>query len=393
VLIFHDHMQFISSLLQWIFLIPIAGGSVYAVLCLIAVLHFCRKTTPPTKYSFSEWPSVTILKPVCGLEKNQRENLRSACVQDYPEFQVVYSVQNPDDPVIPLLKGIQRDFGSDRVSVAIEKVRAGTNGKINNLLGALPYARNDILIISDSDVCLKADYLKSIVAPLSDSEVGGVCTLYRATCADRWFEKMELLTFNSDFVPSVIFAYVTGASKFCLGASVAFRRSLIEEMGGLGTLADYLVEDYEMGRRIWSLGKKIALVPHFVNVVVDYKTLSQWWNHQLYWDQNTRTAQPAGFFASVLTRSVPFAFFFAAVRLADAPGLAVFAGALMLRIITAAIVMWGLRDYEGLRSLPLLPLRDMAAFISWFLSFTKRTVRWRDSEFVVTRDGRLVSKS
>jgi ceramide glucosyltransferase len=386
-------MHFISSILQWICLIPVAGGSVYAVLCMITFLRFCRKAVPPTDGSFSGWPSVTILKPVCGLEKNQRENLRSACLQDYPAFQVVYSVQNLDDPVIPLLMDIQREFGAEKVSVAVERVRAGTNGKINNLLGALPYARNDILIISDSDVKLKPDYLKAIAAPLGDPGVGGVCTLYRAVLADRWFEKMELLTFNSDFVPSVIFAYVTGASKFCLGASIAFRRSFIDEIGGLETLADYLVEDYEMGRRIWSSGKKIALVPHFVDVVVDYKSFSRWWSHQLYWDQNTRAAQPAGFFASVLTRAVPFAVFFAAIRMADARGLEVLAGALAVRLITAAAMMWGIRDYEGLRSLPLLPLREIAAFVSWFLSFTKRTVRWRDSEFILTRDGRLVSKS
>jgi ceramide glucosyltransferase len=386
-------MHYISSILQWICLIPVAGGSVYAVLCMITFLRFCRKTATPAEKSFSKWPSVTILKPVCGLEKDQRETLRSACIQDYPEFQVVYSVQNLDDPAIPLLKEIQREFGAERVSVAVEKVRAGTNGKINNLLGALPYARNDVLIISDSDVRLRPDYLKAITAPLADPEVGGVCTLYKAVSADRWFEKMELLTFNSDFVPSVIFAYVTGASKFCLGASIAFRRSFIDEIGGLETLADYLVEDYEMGRRIWSTGKKIALVPHFVDAVMDYKSFSRWWRHQLYWDLNTRVAQPAGFFASVLTRSVPFAFFFVAIRMGDALGLEVLAWALAIRVMTAAAMMWAIRDYEGLKSLALLPLREMAAFVSWFLSFTKRTVRWRDSEFILTRDGRLVSKS
>ncbi len=142
-------MQSILSLLQWIFLIPVVGGSIYAVLCLIAVLRFRKKAVSPTP---SNWPPVTVLKPVCGLEKNQRENLRSACLQDYPEFQVVYSVQNLDDPVIPLLKEIQREFGPERVSVAVESIRFDTNGKINNLMGALPNARYDILIISDSDV-------------------------------------------------------------------------------------------------------------------------------------------------------------------------------------------------------------------------------------------------
>jgi len=295
--------------------------------------------------------------------------------------------------VIPLLKEIQREFGEQRVSVVIENFVIGTNKKVNNMLGAMPHARNGVLVISDSDVYLRPDYLKTIIAPLSDPQVGCVCTLYKSTAADTWFEKLELLTFNADFTPSLMFAHITGASKFCLGASVAFKRSTLDDIGGFEGLADYLVEDYEMGRRIWSTGKKVAVVPYFIDLVVDFKSFSQWWNHQVYWDQNTYAAQPAGFIASVLTRSVPFAFLFAAFPLGDAAGLAVLFVTLLIRLLTAAIIMKrGLNDREGLKCLHLLPLRDIAGLISWFLAFTKKTVQWRDTEFTLTRDGRLVSK-
>ena len=387
-------MQLFLACLQWICLIPVIGGSVYIILCLLAGLRFRNQPGYPIGFSFSRWPPATILKPVCGLEKNQRASLRSACLQDYPEFQVIFSVQDPNDPVIPLLKEIQQEFGDNKVSVIIENLRIGTNKKINNLFGALPHAWNDILVISDSDVHLNPDYLKTIVAPLADPDVGCVCTLYKSVNADRWFEKMELLTFNADFIPSVIFAHISGASKFCLGASITLRHSFLKNIGGLEALADYLVEDYELGQRIWGSGKKIAVLPYFVDLVVDFKNFFQWWDHQVYWDQNTRAARPVGFFATILTRSVPFAFFFAASRLGDAVGMTVLGGALLLRLSTAAAIMcWGLRDYEGLKSLHLLPLRDIAALVSWFLSFTKKTVRWRDSEFVLTQDGRLISQS
>ena len=382
----------IRSVFEWILLVPVIGGSLYAILSILAVFRFCKQRRSSARQSFSEWPTVTILKPVRGLEKNQRQTLRSACLQDYPEFQVIFSVQDPDDPVIPLLKEIEGEFGIERVSVIVGNVRIGTNKKVNNMLGALPYARNDILLISDSDVFLRPDYLKAIIRPLVDPEVGGVCTLYRATSAGRWFEKMELLTFNADFIPSVIFAEMTGTSKFCLGASVAIRRSTLEKIGRLESLADYLVEDYEMGRRIWDAGEKLALVPYFVDVVIDYKTASAWWDHQVYWDQNTRAAQPAGFFASVLIRSVPFAFLYAALRLGDTVGFAVLAAAVGIRIVSAAVVMRRIfRKSEGLKSLPLLPLRDIAGLVSWFLSFTKKKVLWRGTEFTLTRDGRLIS--
>src|SRR6059036_412764 len=244
-------------LIYWfelILLIPTIGGSVYVVLCLLAVWKFRTQARRPSDLSFSKWPPVTILKPVHGLEKHQGENLRSTCIQDYPEFQVVFSVQDGNDPVLPLLREIQQEFGAGRISLAVENRRAGANGKINNMLGGLPYARHEILVISDSDVRLRPDYLKTIIAPLADLEVGCVCTLYKAAHAETWYEKMELLTLNADFMANVVFAHVSGASKFCLGASVALRRSTLDEIGGLEALADYLVEDYEMGQRIWGSG-------------------------------------------------------------------------------------------------------------------------------------------
>ncbi len=382
--------QFFWSLLQAVCLIPVIAGSIYSILCLLAMWRFRAHSKPPTGCSFSEWPEVTILKPLRGLEKNQELNLRSACQQDYPEFQVILSVQDPDDPSLPLLRKIEQAFDSKRIAVVIGNRHVGPNGKIDNLLGALPYARHDILVVSDSDVRLEPDYLKTIIAPLADPDVGCACTLYKAAHADRWYEKMELLTLNADFIPSVIFASVTGASKFCLGSSMAFRRNSLEEMGGLESLADYLAEDYEMGRRFWVSGKRIAVVPYFVETVVDLKSFSVWWSHQICWDQKTRAAQPAGFFATLLIRSVPFGLLFAAFRLLDGAGLMVLGGAIGLRLATAAVgLRWGLRDREGLRSLALLPLRDLTALITWLLAFTKKTVTWRGAELTLARDGRL----
>jgi ceramide glucosyltransferase len=389
-------MQVMASaarhLLEWFFLIPTIGGSIYAVLCIWAVVRLRMRPTGSSEKLLKSWPPVTVLKPVHGLEKNQKENLRSCCLQNYPEFQIVFSVQKTDDAAIPLLKELQQEFGAERITVAIENCRAGTNGKINNMIGGLRHARYDVLVISDSDVSLKPDYLKTIVSPLRDPSVGCACTLYKAAGAETWFERMELLTLNADFMANVLFAHVSGASKFCLGASAALHRSTLERIGGLEALSDYLVEDYEMGRRIWMLGKKIAIVPYFVDTIVDLKSPSQWWDHQVYWDQNTRAARPVAFFATALVRSVPFAVFYAIIRMMDAVGLWTMTGAFALRIISSAAVLnWGLRDREGLRSLPLLLFRDISSLATWLLAFTKRTTIWRGTSFVLTRDGRLVA--
>lgn len=381
------------TFIQAILLIPVICGSVYAVLCMFTVFRFRSTGHRLSSSSFTEWPPVTILKPICGLEKDLRANLISTCVQDYPVFQVVFSVQRTDDPAIPLIKEVQRQFGEDRVTVAIEAYEAGPNGKINNLIGGLAHARHDILVISDSDIQLRPDYLKTIVAPLADPQVGYVCTLYKAIGGGTWFEKMELLTINAELTPNMTFALVTGASKFCLGASTAVRRSMLDAIGGLESLADYLVEDYEMGRRIWSRGKTPVVLPYLVDTVIDLKTPSAWWNHLVYWDQNNRAARAGALFSTIIIRPVPFACLYALSTLGSPFGLAVLGATIAVRLATASAVMrWGLNDVEGARSVLLVPCRDLAALASWFLAFTKRTTIWRDSEFILTRDGRLIGQ-
>jgi ceramide glucosyltransferase len=380
----------ILSAVEWLCLIPVLGGGVFNLLCLLTIVRFRMRRAPEQPVS---WPPVSILKPVYGLEKNQAENLRSTCIQDYPEFEVVFSLQRRDDPALPLLREIQQEFGPQRVKVVVDEKRPGANGKINNLAGGLPHASHEVIVISDSDVRLEPPYLKAIIAPLGDPTVGFVCTPYKVAEAQSWFEKMELLSLNADFMPSVVFAYETGASEFCLGASIALRRTTIDQIGGIASLADYLVEDYELGRRIHELGMRSMFVPPIVDTMVDLQTPSQWWKHQVYWDQNTRSARPVAFFCTMLIRSVPFALVIAIVRLFDPLGLTVFAITLSIRLLTAAVIMgWGFGDREGLRALHLLPIRDVLGLISWLFAFTWRTTTWRGSEFVLTRDGRLVAK-
>jgi len=367
-------------------LLPVVGGSVYALLCLIAIAVFSRRVADT---GGERWPAVTLLKPVCGLEKGLEENLRSACLQDHPDYQVVFSVQDPADPALPLLHRVRDEFGPDRVSVVIAEGQPRANGKIHNLVHALRAARHELLAFSDSDVRLAPDFLKAVTAPLRDDPaVGFVCTPYRAVQAGRWFEKLELLSLH-DFMVNVIFAVSTGASAFCLGSSLALRRSTLETIGGLEVLEDYLVEDFELGKRIRALGLRGVLVPYSVDTLVDLPDAEAWWRHQLYWDKNTRFARPKGFFATLIVRPVPFALLFAAWRLFDPLGFGVLAATVALRLATSAGMLALLRDREGFRHLPWLVVRDLAGLAIWVLALRRGTVVWRGQRFELSADGRM----
>ncbi|ABG53868.1 glycosyl transferase, family 2 [Trichodesmium erythraeum IMS101] len=386
-------MPTLVEILQIICLIPIISGCIYLILSVWTIRNFFRKTTTEINATEKFQPPVTVLKPIRGIEKNLKSNLHTITIQDWPEYQVIYSIQDPQDSALPILDELQAEVDNQKISVVIDNKQAGANGKVNNLLGAIAQARHQIIIISDSDTNLKPDYIKNIISPLSNPNVGAVCTLFKVKSAYRWFEKMELLTINADFIPSVIFAAVTGASNACLGPSIAISRSTLQELGGLESLADYLVEDYELGRRVWTSGKKMVLLPYTIDVTVDLKNWQEWWTHQVYWDQNTYLARPWPFIATILIRAVPFAILFAIVRMGDLLGLGVLGFTLALRLFSAGITLKELKDVEGFQSLYLLPLRDTFGLIFWFLALTKRTVVWRGVKYKLVDHGKMVPVS
>jgi ceramide glucosyltransferase len=312
-------------------------------------------------------------------------------LQDYPAYQVVYSVQRLDDPAIPILQALQAEFGADRVTLAIENVRIGLNGKINNLAGALSHARHDVFVISDSDVRLRRDYLRTIVAPLVDPTVGAVSTFFKAVDAASWYEQMELLTINADHFAMAMLAERLAIADFCFGASTALRRDTLAAIGGLKGLGDYLVEDNEMGQRIVRAGKRLVVLRYVVDTTVDLAGPAQWWRKQTYWDQNTRAAIPWLFAATIVLRIIPLALMFAALRGFDAPALIVLCGALAIRLGSAAFVLGlALRDRDGLRCLWLIPVKDMLSLFWFTRAFVQRTVVWRGVEMRLSRDGRLL---
>jgi ceramide glucosyltransferase len=381
----HDALIGIELLL----IVAIAAGSLFWFGALLCSLFFCESIRKPAA-SFATWPAVSILKPVCGLEKNLLSNLRTACEQDYPEYQVVYSVQRRDDAATELLLQLEREFGSDRVSVVVGELHVGMNGKINNLAGALPHARHDVLVISDSDVRLRPDYLKAIVAPLADPTVGGVSTFYRATDADTWYEKMELLTLSVDQFALAALARAVGVSDFCFGASFALRRATLARIGGIEALGSYLVEDNEMGQRILREGMTLAVVPYLVDTTIDLKSPAQWWRKMTYWEQNTRAAKPAVFAIALVLRTIPLALLLALLRM-DAIGLSVLLASIILRLTEAATTLRvALHDRAWLRSIWLVPVKDMLSVIWYARAIFTRTVSWRGVELALTRDGQFI---
>jgi ceramide glucosyltransferase len=370
--------------LSTLLLTPVVVSCVYWMATSVTMLRFFRDRAA----EHSDWlPTVSLIKPVCGLEKDLYENLSTACRQKYPEYEVIFSVQDPSDPALPLLARIRAENPTVRIRIVVDRTRAGPNGRLSNILNATAHATGQVVVYSDSDMRLEPAYLRTIVAPLADPRVGVACTLYRAEGADNLFEALELLSLNTDFLPAMVFATETGAALACPGASQAIRRETLTRIGGLEPMAYTLVEDLELGRAVVAAGLTIAFVAHVAVTGVDLRRASVWWHHQVYWEQNTRVANPVGYFFTWLVRGVPFAGLYALIG--GSEWWLVLATTLAVRLGTTAVTSTLLGDREGIRRLWLLPVRDTAGLFVWLASFIGRKVHWRGRVFVLSGNGMI----
>ena len=371
-------------------LIPVIFSAAFWLATTVCVFLFMRSETPGAgnQDNLSDFkPPVSLLKPVCGLEKNLHRNLSTACRQNYPDYEVIFAVQSDRDPALAVIEKIKNDFRNVRIKVVVDSTEVGINGKVNNLHNALQHATGSVLVISDSDMHLAPDYLEQIVNPLKEQRVGIACTLYQAWRPDNILESMELLTYNSDFLPSMLFAYLTRSSIVCPGATLAIRTDVLKDVGGLEPLGDYFVEDFELGRQVVNKGYQIIMLPYTVNMQVDLRSFSDWWRHQVYWDQNTKAVNPVGFIFTLLARGIPFALLYAI--LGGALGWLILIGSIAWRMTTGSINAILLKDAGSIKKIWLLPLRDLAGLFVWMASLLKRRTYWRGKLYTLSR-GKMV---
>ena len=233
-------------------------GLLYCCGCLwsAAAFHFRRRQARPGQFA----PPVSILKPLCGIDPQGYESLRSHCLQDYPNFEIIFGVRDPDDPVVPAVERLIREFPSVSIKLLMCPRTSGMNLKVSNLLQMLPAARYEYLLINDSDIRVEQDYLRRAIAPLEDPHVGMVTCLFKGVAAGTLGSKLEAISIAADFIPGVLCAtQLKGQLDFAMGSTLAFRRSTLDAIGGLEPLSDHLADDYEMGNRTFKAGLEVKL--------------------------------------------------------------------------------------------------------------------------------------
>lgn len=338
----------------------------------------------------NQFPPVSILKPLKGVDPAMWESFCSHCEQDYHHYQLIFGVSDPADPAIALVHRLKQEYPGRDIQLVVSDQALGTNTKVSTLAQMVPAARHDVLLVNDSDIRVAPGYLRSVISPLADDSVGLVTCLYRGVAAGTLGSRLEALGISTDFVPGVLSAkFLEGGLRFGLGSTLAFRRSDLQAVGGFEALADYLADDYELGRRIAGTGKRVALADIVVDTFLPAYSVRQFIQHQLRWSRTIRDARRWGYVGLLLTFGVPWAL---ATLLATRGA----GWAWLLLALTVAVrlaVAFGsalavLRDRQILRDVFLLPLRDLIAPVVWALSFAGNQISWRGDLFYL-KDGRL----
>ncbi len=380
-------MHSLLNVVAAICFLGVLSSALYYFLCLNAAANFQRTSK---RAADPLLPAVSILKPLKGIDPEIYETFRSHCLQDHPEFEIIFGVNDPNDPAIARVKELQVEFPQKKIQLVICPQALGTNVKVSNLAQMLPAAHYDHLVVNDSDVRVPPYYLRQVIAPLGNPGVGMVTCLYRGIAASTLGSRLEALGISTDFCPGVLAArQLEHGIRFGLGSTLAFRRAELEKIGGFVTIVDYLADDYELGKRIAALRLTVELSRVVVETHLPPYDLRGFFTHQLRWARAIRDARPTGYLGLLFT----FGLFWALLALLTSRA-ALWAWAacvitLFLRYAVAFVVAGSvLEDRQSLRFSWLIPLRDLLAVAVWILSLAGHTVTWRGDRFYL-RNGKL----
>jgi ceramide glucosyltransferase len=362
------------------------AGAGYLAFALAQVRRFRRREQARARV----FPAVSILKPLHGEEPGLYANLCSFCEQDYPEFEVVFGVRDARDPATAVARRVVARFPGRARLVTGDGTVSALNPKVANLSRIAACAAHELVVVADADMRVTADYLRSIVAPFEDDRVGAVTCLYAGSADANLASRLGAMFINEQFAPSVLVAAAIEPLRYCFGATIAIRRSLLEGFGSFAALADHVADDHLIGRLVAERGWRVVLSSYVVENVVHERDFGTLWARELRWSRTIRSVRPLGHAFSFVTFGLPLAALAALVARDARSGVVLgIAAALRLALHNEADPALGVRRTG---SAILIPLRDLLSVAVWGSAFFDRGVVWREQRLALDPRGRILRR-
>jgi ceramide glucosyltransferase len=371
-------------LVAWVLLAAPAGSIAFSLLVLAGARSYRRAARPRSAPPVP----VSILKPLSGRDEGLEENLRSFFQQDYPAFELLFSVRSADDAAVPVVEGLLREYPDVPARLLVAGEPLYPNAKIHALECMLAQARYDLLVMADSDTRVGPDLLAVINAEFADPKLGWATCPYRAVAGSDVWSQLEAIGMNTEFLAGILVARLLEGMKFGVGPCMAARREAVERIGGFARFKNHLAEDFEMGRCAAEAGYGVILSSYVIEHRIGTQRMGANFAHRLRWVRSTRRSRPAGYVGQLFTYPVPWALLLCAALPGWWPTAA---AAVLLRAATIwSVAGEVLRDSTILRRWWLIPVEEILTFGFWIAGFFGNSVTWRGRRYLLRKDGTFV---
>lgn len=358
--------------MSWILLALVTGASVFCVLAILAVRSWRRQPIGRCN------EPVTVLKPLRGVDLGLEENLRSFFEQDYSQFELVFAVENAEDPAAKLVQQLQLDYPKVDARLVFTGAPEWHNAKVWQLARAWDQLRYDLIVMSDSDIRVDRHFLRSL-----DPSFDLATCPYRAIGGPSVWSSLEAVGMNTEFLAGVMTARMLEGVKFAVGPTLYCRRKVIDAVGGWIELQEFLAEDFVLGQRAAEHGFKVGLSRSVVEHRIGSEAMSANFSHRLRWYRSTRRSRPAGYVGQLFTMPLPLAMLLVFAR----PEWGwIFFAVLALRLWTARAT---LKAVNAPMTFSFLIVQDFLSFGFWLAGFFGNTIEWRGRRYILHKDGRF----
>jgi cellulose synthase/poly-beta-1,6-N-acetylglucosamine synthase-like glycosyltransferase len=346
---------------------------------------------PPSGFK----PRAAIIVPCKGLDKGLGENLRRLMRQDYPEYEVIFSIASIDDPARAVIETVIAEHPGRDAALAIAAPSRERGEKINNLLHAVEHVGQGcrVLVFADSDARVTGGWLESLVSPLNDARFGAA-TGYRWYLPERGGFWSALL---SSWNGSVATTLGDHGRNFAWGGSTAIRRDVFDQIGVARRWQRAVSDDYALTRAVQEAGLLIRFVPRCLVETREDARLSSLIEFTTRQVIITRVYRPRIWWTGLLSHTLFVALFFGGlvwlgVRLAGGNGLDISFSMMLGAIYALGSAKGALRLLAARDALPharmdlarlwwmfclLWPLVSLLFFYNFIKSATTRRITWR----------------
>lgn len=343
-----------------------------------------RRADPAT------WPSVSLLKPLAGLDDDLLQNLESHLAIDYPGvFELILGVRDQADAAYPLAKAFA-EAHPERVRLVLQEGEPGLNPKVNQLITLTRHAKYEVIALTDANVRVHPGYLSEHARYLARPNVALTSNGFYGEGEQTIGSAFDNMTLTSFVLTALATGDVLLRLSQIISKSVAIRREALQSIGGWETLKDLLAEDQRLGTYLADKGYRTAIVGTPVANIQRTQGLDYFVQRHARWAMMRFRVVIVGAWLELFLNPT----FIATLLVVAVPGQrwawAVWGGSLLGSMAftqTMAVLSRG-RGFE-LKWLVLTPVRDFFLLVAWVRGLFMRTVNWRGNVLIVGKETRL----